>query len=305
MRVLAVINPASGQADAGLYEFTKALGMGGAEVTLRFLTGGKTVRDLVCDASEFDRVVAAGGDGTVSSICYNLRDTEIPILVYPAGTANLIALNLGMPLNPQDLAGITMGHRISRFDLGEYIIGEPGDPARRVQGFAVAAGAGFDAKIMEGAADLKPTIGVAAYLLAALQNLAPTVSRFTLTLDGETVETEGIAVLIVNFARLQLDLTLTHSSDPADGIFEVVVLRTRNAVELLPAVWAAIIDRTTGSHPGRSAGLEIRSAREISVQADPALPFQYDGETTSLTTPFSVKVLPGAANLLVPEAYGR
>jgi diacylglycerol kinase family enzyme len=300
-----VINPASGQSDTGLYDFAKALGSVGAEVTMRFLTGGNTARDLVRDASGFDRIVAAGGDGTVSAVCYELRDIDVPILVYPAGTANLVALNLNMPIDPAELARVTMSSRTELFDLGEYEIGDPGDPARRIGGFAVAAGAGFDAKIMEGAAELKPSIGVAAYLLAALQNLAPTVSRFKLDLDSERIETEGIAVLVVNFARLQLDLTVTHSSDPGDGVFEVVVLRTRNVVELLPAVWAAIIDRATGSHPSRSAGLEIHSAREIRVQAEPVLPFQFDGEATALTTPFAARVLPGAAQLLVPKGFRR
>jgi len=303
MRILAIVNARAGQSDAGLYEFLRVMGSTGVEITLRFIIPGSTMRDLVRDASEYDRVIAAGGDGTVSSVCYALRDVDIPILPYPAGTANLLALNLTMPLDPAELARIALSDNIVDLDLGELLIGEPGDPARRREGFVVVAGAGFDASIMEGAQELKGSIGAAAYLVAALQNLTPTVSTFIMELDGETIETEGIAVLVANLARLQFDLAITHESNPTDGQFEVVVLRTRNAIELLPAVWTAIVDRTTGLRPAKTAGIDVRSASRIRITADPPLPVQFDGEITSGLTPLEAVVLPGRARLLVPEAY--
>jgi len=303
MRILAIVNARAGQSDAGLYEFLRVMGSTGVEITLRFIIPGSTMRDMVRDASEYDRVIAAGGDGTVSSVCYALRDVDIPILPYPAGTANLLALNLTMPLDPAELARIALSDNIVDLDLGELLIGEPGDPARRREGFVVVAGAGFDASIMEGAQELKGSIGAAAYLVAALQNLTPTVSTFIMELDGETIETEGIAVLVANLARLQFDLAITHESNPTDGQFEVVVLRTRNAIELLPAVWTAIVDRTTGLRPAKTAGIDVRSASRIRITADPPLPVQFDGEITSGLTPLEAVVLPGRARLLVPEAY--
>lgn len=303
MRILTIVNSRAGGGDAGLYEFLRAVGQTGAETVLRFVTGGTTIRDLVRDAEEFDRVVAAGGDGTVSGVCYALRDRKVPILPYPSGTANLLALNLRIPLDPAELAHIALGNNMIDIDLAELAIGEPGNPRRRVEGFVVAAGAGFDADIMAAADELKSSVGVAAYLVGALQNLAPTVSRFTLDIDGETVVTEGIAVLIANVARLQFDIAITHESDPTDGVLEVVVLRTRNAFELLPTVWAALIERTTGSRWGGHAGLEIHSARKVRIQADPPLAMQFDGEVLSEVTPFEVQVLPQAARLLVPRAY--
>lgn len=286
-----------------MYDFIRALGRTGAEVTLRFISGGSTLRDLTRYAEHYDRVVAAGGDGTVTGVCYELRGTGIPVMAYPAGTANLLALNLKMPLDPEELACIALGDNIAEIDMGELTVGDAGGLDRRHEGFMVAAGAGFDATIMETAQELKASVGVAAYLVGALANLTPTVSKFTLELDDRVVETEGIAVLVANVARLQFDLPLIHSSDPSDGIFEVIVLRTRNAIELLPAVWAALIDRATGQHADRSAGVETHDARTVRVTADPPLPMQYDGEILDASTPFEVKVLPKAAKLLVPSAF--
>jgi len=198
----------------------------------------------------------------------------------------------------------------ARIDVGELRCLQPedectlrpadtGSPDGKA-GFVMMAGAGFDASIMESAHELKPTFGWSSYVVAALQNLTPLFSHFTLTLDGETIETEGIAVLIVNFGRLQFDLALTSASDAQDGLFEVVVLHTKNAAELLPTVWAAFLDRL-GDHPWRPPSLEIHSAREILVKADPPLHVQYDGEVVAAPTPIAARVLPGAATFVVPE----
>ena len=299
MNILMVTNPRSGLGDPGLYEYVRELGKHRSEVTLRFMHEDSDVRHLLRDAKEYARVVAVGGDGTVSAVAYALRDTGIPLLVFPAGTANLIARNLRLPTDPVELALITIAGRTVPIDLGELVLGGKRGLAERRVGFAIAAGVGFDATVMEAAADLKASLGEGAYIIGALQNLAPTVARFTLDLDGQTVETEGIAVLIVNFAHIQFDLAVAHGSDAQDGLFEVVVLKTRTAAGLLPAIWAALIDRLQ-HHPARP-GLEIHSARAVHVEAEPTLPIEYDGEVPSCTTPVSAHILPRAATFIVSE----
>lgn len=299
VRVLVVINTRSGGLDMGLYEFVDAMGASGAEVTLRFATGAERLERLVADASGFDRVVAAGGDGTVSAICYETRDSGIPILAYPAGTANLISLNLGLPLDAPGLAQLTLEGTSARFDLGLLShMGEGSAPAQT--GFALMAGAGFDAAIMENAQPLKSAFGAAAYLMSAVTNLNPTVSEFELVLDGEHVHTDGIAVLLVNFGRIQFDLDVTPSWDPQDGKFEVVVLRTRSVAGLIPVVFAALMDKMMEA-PERTPSVDVYSASEVQVSAYPPLRMQTDGDTLDLLTPFAARALPGAATLIVPE----
>ena len=299
MNVLMVANLRSGFGDPGLYEFVRELGEHHVEVTLRFLSEGADLDHLLRDAGDYARVVAVGGDGTASAVSYALRHTGIPILAYPAGTANLLARNLRLPLDPTALAMALVAGRTVTIDLGELML--PGHGARRAytNGFVIAAGAGFDATIMESASNLKASLGEGAYILAALQNLAPTVSRFTLELDGTTVETEGIAVMVMNLARIQFDIDVAHGSDAQDGLFEVVVLRTSHPAGLLPAIWAALMDRLQ-THPERP-GLEIHTTAHVRVTADPPLPLQYDGEVLDRTAPFAARVLPRAATFIVSE----
>ncbi len=311
MRILILNNLRAGQGDAGLYEYLRHLSLAGAEVTLRALRHTGSLDYALRDAEEFDRVVAAGGDGTVSSIAYALRDSGIPIVAYPAGTANILALNLMLPLDPKGLADTTLTGRTLRVDLGELTceasmkdvtverrrFARP--RARQRIGFSVMAGAGFDASLVEGARELKSVIGAGAYLVSAMANMEPTFAEIHLDLDGRKVVTEGSAVILVNFARMQFDLTIAHDSDATDGLFEVVVIKAKHVTELIPAVLAAWLDHIV-DFPDRSQAIESYRAKKIDVVTSPPLPLQTDGDLLEGSTPFSGRVLPMAATFVVP-----
>lgn len=297
MNILMVANMRSGLGDPTLYDYVKDLGEAGTEVTLRFLNEGGDLAHLLRDAADYDRVVAAGGDGTLSSVAYALRGSGLPIVPYPAGTANLLARNLHVPFDPHELAKLTLGGRTIDIDVGELSTGEGAEASRR--GFVIMAGAGFDAAVMAKATELKPLIGEGAYIIGAIQNLQPTVATFDLELDGEHIRTKGIAVILVNLARIQFDLAVTHGSDAQDGLLEVVVVKTRTVAGLIPAIWAALLDRI-GHHPARPS-LEVRTARDIRITSTPPLPLQADGDTLQRDTPVSARVLQRAARFVIPE----
>jgi diacylglycerol kinase family enzyme len=312
VRILTIVNIKSGQADAGLYDYLRALGRSECEIVVRFLGKKRTLASMLEDAKEFDRVVAVGGDGTVSGVCYELRGSGVPMMPYPAGTTNLLALNLRLPTEPLALADLTIRGAIRSLDIGELACLSPdaqcgpadaADTAySKNRGFMIMTGAGFDAAIMSAAREYKQTVGWGAYLVGALQNLAPTRSSFTLTIDDEVHEREGIAVLVANAARLKFDLSFSRSSDPADGVFEVIIVRTRNAVELIPAVWTTLASRAIDM-PDKTPGLEILRGRTVRVEAEPELAIQYDGEYIGANTPFEATVLPGAGTLVVSDAF--
>lgn len=297
MKVLVIVNARSGGGDAGLYDFIRELGDDGTEIVLRFAGTATRLEDLVADASDFDRVVAAGGDGTASAIAYALCGSNVPLLVYPAGTANLLALNLGLPNDAPALAEIARHGVPVAFDLGEMTL--TGDSAPSTSGFAIVAGAGYDASIIEGAQPLKATLGAGAYLAAAVSNLTPTAAEFELVLDGEHITTDGIAVLLVNFGRIQFDLPIAKGFSPCDGKLEVAVVRSKNIAGLIPAVLTAIGD-LFGGQATSTPGIDVYSAAEIEVRADPPLRMQYDGEALDAYTPFTARCLPGAVTMIVP-----
>lgn len=294
MKLLVINNLASGFGDGGIYDFIRSFAQDGDEVCIRATDGTTDVNDLLDDAERFDTVVASGGDGTVATISYRLANSGIPILPFPAGTANLLTANLASPMEPHALAKLLRENRTLDFDLGEIEV------AGRRFGFGIMAGAGYDATIMHGAAPAKRLLGPMAYFSAALANPLPQKSHFTLVLDGKTIESDGLGILLVNFSKIQFDITVTHENEPRDGILDVVVLKAQNAFELIPAVLAGLLDRG-GDFPDRTGSLEIHRARDVQVDADPPMEVQYDGEATRLTTPFSAHVLRHATRFYISE----
>ena len=295
MKLLIVNNLVSGYGEGAIYDYIRAFAADGDEVVIRSTDGSTDLRRFLADAEEFDAVIASGGDGTVAAVTYLLADTGIPILPLPTGTANLLAMNLASPAEPHALAKLTREGEIMDFDLGEIELAS----GERF-GFSIMAGAGYDALIMQGAKPAKRLLGPMAYFTSALTNPLPQFSRFTIDIDGEVIESEGVGVLIVNFSKIQFDLPVVHQNLPRDGVFDVAVLHTRDAFGLIPALLASMLDRS-GDFPDRTDALELHRGRTISVSADPPLPVQYDGEVTALTTPFTVRMMPEAARFIVSE----
>ena len=299
VKLLVVNNLASGYGEGSVYDFVRALTRDGDEVVIRSTDGTTDLRTFLYDAEDFDAVAAAGGDGTVSAVAYLRADTGIPLLPFPAGTANLLAMNLGLPTEPHALAKVARELRTMDFDLGEIALS---DGER--YGFSIMAGAGYDAAIMAGAAAAKKVLGPMAYFTSAFANATPQHARLKVTIDGNVVETDGVGVLVVNFSKIQFDLKVVHENLPRDGIFDVVVFHTKDAFGLIPAFINAVLDRT-GDFPDRTDAFELYRGSSVKVEADPPLKVQFDGEVTETATPFSVSILPRACTFVVGEECER
>lgn len=295
MKLLVVDNMTSGLGDGAVFGYVRSFMEDGDEVVIRTSDGTTDIRTYLHDAENFDMVVASGGDGTIASIAHLLADTGIPLLPFPAGTANLLSLNLEAPTEIHALVSMTRAFRTLDFDLGEI---ELSDGSR--QGFTIMAGAGYDAKIMEDAEPGKKLLGPMAYFTSAVANALPQFANFELTIDGESFTSSGVGVLVINFSRVQFDLSVVHENRPRDGEFDIVVLRTKDAFGLIPALFAAILDRS-GDYPDRAGAFEVFRGSEVTVVSDPPLGIQYDGEVAGLQTPFKARLLPEAARYVVSE----
>lgn len=295
MKLLIVNNLSSGYRDGAIYDFMRAFNRDGDEICVRCFNGETNLAGFLQDAEDFDAVVAAGGDGTVATVAYLLAETGIPLLPYPAGTANLLAMNLASPAEPHALAKLMRESRLMDFDIGEI---ELSNGERH--GFTMMAGAGYDAAIMRGAEPAKKLLGPMAYFTSAFTNYAPQFSKITLTIDGATVETQGVGVLVMNFSKVQFDIPFVHENRPRDGMFDIIVLNTHDAMGLIPALFSCLLDRG-GEFPNRPDALEVHRAFEVTVVADPPLAVQYDGEVAGCPTPFTARMLPEGARFVVSE----
>lgn len=295
VKLLIINNLSSGLGDGAVYDFMRSFNSDGDEIVMRSTGGSTDLRGFLHDAEQFDAVVAAGGDGTVSSVAYLLAETGIPVLPFPAGTANLLAANLASPAEPHALAKMVRTGLLMDFDIGEIQLQDG-----RTYGFSMMAGAGYDATIMKGAVASKKLLGPMAYFTSAVANPSPQFSKLTLTIDGETIETQGVGVLLINFSKLQFDISLVHENRPRDGLFDVVVMNSHDAFGLIPAIISCMLDRG-GEFPARPDVIDLYRGSEVTVVADPPLAVQYDGEVTGALTPFTARMLPEAARFIVSE----
>lgn len=294
MKLLIVINTSAGHGDGAIYDFMRATLSDGDEACVRYTDGSTEPSALVSDASQFDAVVVSGGDGTVASVVFALAGTGVPILPFPAGTANLLVNNLLMPYEPRALAAMLHKGNTLDFDLGQI------ETEDRTFGFSIVAGAGYDATIMHDAVAAKKRLGAVAYFQAAFANTKPQKSKIRIVVDGREIRTEGLGVMLVNFPRIQFEIPITHETSALDGLFDIAVLKAENAIELIPAFIAATLDRD-GGMPSRTDSMEVLRGKTVEVYADPPLPIQYDGEPIEATTPFKATVLKGAARFIVSD----
>lgn len=290
---------ASGFGDGAIFDYVRTLMEDGDEVVMRASDGTTDMRTFLLDAESFDAVAVSGGDGTISSIVHLLADTGIPVIPYPGGTANLLSMNLESPTEPHALVDMTRSGRCMDFDVGELRF-----PDGLECGFMLMAGAGYDALIMRDAEPGKKLLGSMAYFTSAIANAVPQHSKIDIDIDGCHVETSGVGVLIVNFSRIQFDLGVIHDNRPCDGEFDVVVLNTKDALGLIPALFAAMLDRS-GDYPPRTDAFQTMRGKHVRVSADPPLPVQFDGEVIDRTTPFEAHILEGAARFIVSEQCER
>lgn len=241
---------------------------------------------------EVDLVMAAGGDGTVRVVCEELADTGMPFAVIPAGTGNLLARNLQIPLDEQSALQVALEGTPTPVDLVELIVDEE---RRYVSG--VMAGVGIDAVIMDRTdADLKRAVGSAAYFVAAAQNVDHPPLPVTITVDdGEPLTRDAMLVLVGNVGMLQGGIQIIPDARADDGYLDLLVASPSSAVELLR------MTRKVLTRVGEEENLEHVRARRVRIEAGRAEPFQLDGDTEGEAHVVEATVMPGALMLMKPS----
>jgi diacylglycerol kinase family enzyme len=161
-------------------------------------------------------VFACGGDGTVMACVTALAGTDVALAVLPQGTGNLLAANLGLS---NDLAaGLAVAVERGRRRLDVGMVDD--------QCFAVMAGMGFDAQMLDSTSETtKKRIGWPAYIVGAAKHLRDRPMRVAIRIDDEPPRRRRArSVLVANVGRLQGGVRLLTDAEPDDGWLDVAVL---------------------------------------------------------------------------------
>ena len=249
--------------------------------------GGRNTAALIrAHAAEVDRVVLAGGDGTMNAAAPALLETGLPFAIIPLGTGNDLARTLGIPEDPAEAARVAAEGRLRAIDVGL---------ANDVPFFNVASvGFGVDlTRALTG--DAKRRWGKLGYAVAGLRVLAR-LRPFSAAIrcGDEVVRSRTIHVAVGNGRHYGGGMTVDEESRIDDGkldVFSLEVGGVWSLLRLLPSLRRGDHGRWQEVLTAEGAEVEIRTRRRRAVNTD--------GEITT-RTPVLFRVLRGAARVYVP-----
>jgi diacylglycerol kinase family enzyme/membrane-associated phospholipid phosphatase len=296
-KAAVIVNPIKvGDGVAFRRKVTRALALRGFEEPLWLETREDDAGNAMAKRAienESDLVLVAGGDGTVRVVCAALAYTGIPVGVIPAGTGNLLARNLHIPLDLDDALERILEGRDRRIDLVK-VHGDELDTDR----FAVMAGLGLDAAIISDAPPhLKRQIGWTAYLVSAAKNINHPSVRVRIVLDEDLVMERRVRTVVVgNVGMLQANIPLLPDARPDDGLLDVVVIAPRRVTQWPIVVWR-LMTRTnrTDMYLERFTGRKVEITAAVDVQR------QLDGDPIGPGRSLTAEIEAGALVARVPK----
>jgi diacylglycerol kinase (ATP) len=229
-----------------------------------------------------------GGDGTVQRCIDALAGTGAVMAILPAGTANLLATNLGIPAGDVGAAvRVGLHGRHCPLDTGS-VNGEH---------FVVMAGAGFDARMIADAdRALKDRLGRVAYLYTGARNLSARRVKATVEVDGERFfEGRVSCVLAGNVGKVLGGIQAFPGARPDDGRLELGVVTAKN-----PAQWARTLGRLALGQAEQSPFVEVTHAKQAQIRFARKMPYELDGGARPAVRKLRIEVEPRSITVCVP-----
>jgi diacylglycerol kinase (ATP) len=241
-----------------------------------------------------DLVLGAGGDGTIRVICSGLAQTGIPFGLIPAGTGNLLARNIGIPLDEVAALDVAFDGVDKALDLVRLQVDDqPPDH------FAVMAGIGLDAVIMERAdPKMKKAVGSAAYFVSAAQNANHPAMHATIAVDDQPpIKRRAHLIVVGNVGFLMANIQLIPGARADDGMLDVLIASPRTLRD-----WVRLTTRVLTRRKQPDDQLDRLTGRKVTITVEKRDHVQLDGDTVGECNTLTAEVVPGALRLRVPKS---
>jgi len=299
---LVIFNPATGphrrQRMAELEAARRILAASGITARLSPTLAPGVASDLASQATRSgeELVIACGGDGTINEVANGLAGSQVPLAILPAGTANVLAKELGVPRSIPRAARLIPSGKLQRIALG---LASSPELAGGRRYFVCVAGAGPDGSMIYGVNQrMKQGVGAAAYWLEGLRHLfIYRMATFEVIAEGRKLEATFVTVSRTkNYAG---PFRITTAADLYRPEFEVAVFTNRSRLRYLvhvPAVWL-------GLHR-KMRDILFFSAEHVACRPGDNGPVyvQIDGEAAG-RLPIEFRIVPDALTLVVPEHF--
>jgi diacylglycerol kinase (ATP) len=237
-----------------------------------------------------DLILVLGGDGTINEAVNGMANSNVPLGVLPAGTANVMAMELGLGGHPSIAAARVPDLVARRISLGRLC--QPNGISRY---FLAMGGAGLDAKIVY---DLNPNLkakaGKLAYWLTGFEQFTQKVGNLDARVNGDVYRSGFVlASRVRNYGG---DLEIASGASLIHDEFEIVLFEGSNPLRYAGYMLGVAIKQVQAMR-----GVHTLRAKRIELTGDSHV--QIDGEYMG-RLPASFEIAPGALTLLMPPTYG-
>lgn len=294
-KALLIINPAAGSRSAPEVKeaIEKWFDQTQYDFTIYETTGEEDLPKVVSDYlkdDQFDLILAAGGDGTISEVANGVAGSGEPLGIIPVGTSNAIAQELGLPLEIDPVCQIYANNPRKRSFDAILIEGHH---------YLLHASVGINAQIMNTSRELKNQYGMLAYIWTLVSELRrQPLNTYLLTIDGEDHRVEGIELLLANAAALGIpSLHWGEQIEPDDGIVDVCIVQPQSFADYFRVFLDILLRR-----PNEDRFINYLKARDtIVVKTGEAEEIDTSGDGEPIDqTPLEAQVVNAYVELLVP-----
>ncbi len=276
----------------------RAFAAANAEWDVHVTKSAEDARSAAQRAAETSDVVAVyGGDGTVSEVANALLGGDKPLALLPGGTGNVIAQELGVPLELSEAAALACSSNARRVSIDAMML--------RDRAYFLRIGVGAEAAAIVGATrDRKDELGWFGYVLGtldAIRDAQPIAFRWRM--DDAEFGGEAVACMVANIGRIgRGGLRFSESIKADDGLLDVLIIRDSR----LSAV-GAVTASAFGAEPEMgdvSVGLtdlpfQRFQCRQIRIETNHKVPAHGDGDSIE-SAPFEIAVRPQCLPVLLP-----
>jgi diacylglycerol kinase (ATP) len=234
-------------------------------------------------------IIVVGGDGTINEAIQGLAGTKARLGIIPRGTGNVLARELGLPLDDERAAVVAAQGKSHKIYLGLAI----DETTQERRHFVLMAGIGLDASVVGRVQpSLKKRIGKGAFWISGLCHLAAwNVRPFTLEIDNQSYSATFAAV--GKAAKYGGDLAITPGARLDQREFEICIIKTTSRLRYLRLLSHAMREGMPRNNP------EVSFVKATSVRATGNAPVQVDGELIG-HLPMRFEIAPHSLEVIIP-----
>lgn len=282
-----VVNPISGDVDKSeILNKTMAFATEYDVEIIVYETSGDNdetaIRELY-NVRKPERILIAGGDGTIKMVGEALEKQDVIFGILPAGSANGLAVDLNLPSTLEENLEIAFHNHFMEMDM----ISINGKKSIHLSDL------GLNAELVKNYEN-GSTRGKLGYALQVITTLTELEEPFSakIEVNNETIECVARMIVIANSQKYGTGVTINPDGVMNDGKFEIVILKNLDLV-----VFGKII---TGNIPVNSDDVEIISSDKAIITTTSPVSFQIDGEYIGEETQLNIKILPSQMKVAIP-----